>query len=432
MTHEVRAVNFILVIIGLVISLVGLLQVRINRNIEERTRAFFTALFSILSVYILCLLTRELTYYMQGYGWVLLSRIVFFGQALLAALLALILTAFLLYQSGEEKWWRSGLFKVSFGLWGVYAAILVYNLFTGIIYFVDIDNSYHRGPLYPILMVPTALITCINLYGVWKNRKKLSDKAKNAFVVYSAVPMIAMVIQARVFGVHFIALSSVISAIFMLTNIISDQAERFYMKEAENAKLKLDILQSQIQPHFLYNSLTTIKHLCTKDPQTASDAIEQFMIYLRHNMDSLTADRPIDFLTELDHVKGYLALQKLRFGDDLSVIYDLQFIDFKMPPLTLQPLVENAVTYGIRKNATGKGTVTISTRRTENTVDITVEDDGPGFEISNVSADNTAHIGIMNVRKRVEDIVGGELIIDSETGRGTKATIRLGLGVEEC
>ena len=96
MTHEVRVVNFILVMIGLVISLVGLLQVRINRNIEERTRAFFTALFSILSVYILCLLTRELTYYMQGYGWVLVSRIVFFGQALLAALLTLILTAFLL------------------------------------------------------------------------------------------------------------------------------------------------------------------------------------------------------------------------------------------------------------------------------------------------------------------------------------------------
>jgi LytS/YehU family sensor histidine kinase len=241
--------------------------------------------------------------------------------------------------------------------------------------------------------------------------------------------MIAMIIQTRVFGIHLIALSSVFSAIFMLVYIINDQTERYYIKEAENAKLKLDILQAQIQPHFLFNSLTTIKHLCLKDPETASEAIDQFMAYIRHNMDSLTAEKPIDFIQELDHVKGYIALQKLRFGNDLSVVYDIDFTDFQMPPLTLQPLVENAVTYGVRKKESGEGTVTIRTRKHENTVEVSVEDNGPGFIVDSVKYDkNKAHIGIMNVRKRIEDIAGGELIIDSQIGIGTKAMIKLTLG----
>ncbi len=171
-----------------------------------------------------------------------------------------------------------------------------------------------------------------------------------------------MFIQARVFGIHFIALSSVIAAIFMLSYMINDQTELYYMKEAENAKLKLDILQAQIQPHFLFNSLTTIKQLCVKDPEKASEAIDTFIIYLRHNMDSLTAKKPIDFSKELEHVKGYLELQKLRFGDDLCVKYELEFMNFKIPTLTLQPIVENIAGGELKIDSEiGKGTKAIIT-----------------------------------------------------------------------
>ncbi|MBP3240241.1 MAG: histidine kinase, partial [Oribacterium sp.] len=238
----------------------------------------------------------------------------------------------------------------------------------------------------------------------------------------------AMFIQARVFGIHFIALSSVIAAIFMLSYMINDQTELYYMKEAENAKLKLDILQAQIQPHFLFNSLTTIKQLCVKDPEKASEAIDTFIVYLRHNMDSLTAEKPIDFSKELEHVKGYLELQKLRFGDDLCVEYDLEFTNFKIPTLALLPLVENAVTYGIRKSKNGQGTVIIRTKKVGDTVEVIVEDDGPGFVPEDVKdTRNKEHIGIINVRERVENIAGGELKIDSEIGKGTKAIITLSL-----
>ncbi|WP_051199844.1 sensor histidine kinase [Butyrivibrio sp. FCS006] len=429
MTYEIRVVNLILVVVGLAIAIVGLLQVRINRNIEGKTRGFLTWLFLVLNLYILSLLARGITYGYQGDGWVMLSRIMFFLQAVLAATLTVLITAFTLYKSGINDWWKHWILMLSVGLWAVYTLILIYNLFDGRVYFVNHDNAYERGPLYPVLLIPTVLIASVNLFAVWDLRDKLTPKEKHAFIIFNVAPMFAMFIQSRVFGIHFIALSSVIAAIFMLSYMINDQTELYYMKEAENAKLKLDILQAQIQPHFLFNSLTTIKQLCVKDPEKASEAIETFIVYLRHNMDSLTAEKPIDFSRELEHVKGYLELQKLRFGEDLCVKYDLEFTNFKIPTLALQPIVENAVTYGIRKSENGQGTVTIKTQKIGNTVEVIVKDDGPGFVPEDVKdTKNRAHIGIVNVRERVENIAGGELIIDSEIGKGTKAIIKLPLG----
>ena len=325
---------------------------------------------------------------------------------------------------------RESVFRVSLGLWLVYVVLLVSNFFTGAIYNVDQYNIYTRGPLFPVLVAPTILIMAVNLLAVFVKRRSLTKKQRYAFIIYSVFPMIAMVIQSRVFGIHLIALSSVIAAVFMLTFIFSDQTERYYIKEAENSRLKLDILLAQIQPHFLYNSLITIRHICGNDAAKAQEAIDIFVAYLRHNMDSLTTDRPVDFLTELDHVKGYLALQKLRFGDDLSVEYFLATTDFKLPTLTLQPLVENAVTYGIRKKNSGKGTVIIRTRFLGDVVELSVEDDGPGFSNDNNEAislaeGNKSHVGLANVRERIESICGGKLIIDSEPGKGTKVVIRL-------
>lgn len=429
MTYEIRVVNLILVVVGLAIAIVGLLQVRINRNIEGKTRGFLTWLFLVLNLYILSLLARGITYGYQGDGWVMLSRIMFFLQAVLAATLTVLITAFTLYKSGINDWWKHWILMLSVGLWAVYTLILIYNLFDGRVYFVNHDNVYERGPLYPILLIPTVLIAGVNLFAVWDLRDKLTPKEKHAFIIFNVAPMFAMFIQSRVFGIHFIALSSVIAAIFMLSYMINDQTELYYMKEAENAKLKLDILQAQIQPHFLFNSLTTIKQLCVKDPEKASEAIETFIVYLRHNMDSLTAEKPIDFSRELEHVKGYLELQKLRFGEDLCVKMDIEFTNFKIPTLALQPIVENAVTYGIRKSENGQGTVTIKTQKIGNTVEVIVEDDGPGFVPEDVKdTKNRAHIGIVNVRERVENIAGGELIIDSEIGKGTKAIIKLPIG----
>lgn len=427
MNDPIMVFNLVIVVAGLVMSVLGLLQTLIGRSMENSTQKFFVILFSALCLYLVCILVRSVIQAQTGSGFAALSRIVMSGQAVLAAVLVIFLTALLLHQSGEIRWYRSIYFKIAFAIWVLYMILQIYNIFSGILFYVEDDNSYHRGYLFFVQMIPTVLIMILNLYVIWKKRSILTKRQKTAFIIYVVTPMAAMFVQTWIKGIHLIAISTVISALFMLIYIISDQTERFYIEKAENEKLKTSIMLAQIQPHFLYNSLTGIKYLCGRDPEKAQEAIGRFTEYLRHNMDSLTTDKPIDFAKELEHVKGYLTLQKLRFGDDIEVVYDLEYMDFKLPTLTLQPLVENAVTYGIRKSESGTGTVTIRTRKTEShTVEVIVEDDGPGFAVDTIpEMDDRTHIGIRNVKERIENISGGELILDSGPGKGTKAVIRI-------
>ena len=193
----------------------------------------------------------------------------------------------------------------------------------------------------------------------------------------------------------------------------------------ENAQLKVNIVLSQIRPHFLFNSLAVIQEICRTDPALAETAIGQFARYLRHNMDALTTDKMILFTTELEHARCYAALQQLRFGDALQFEYDLPCTSFTLPTLTLQPLIENAVTHGVRGNSDGCGTVLIRTREYPDRFELSVEDDGPGFQPEVTPQDGRSHIGIQNVRSRLKWACGGTLRIESAPGRGTVATIVL-------
>lgn len=192
--------------------------------------------------------------------------------------------------------------------------------------------------------------------------------------------------------------------------------------EMKNAQVA--VMLSQIHPHFLYNALNTLQHICEKDGALAAEAIGHFSKYLRGNMDSLTNDHPIPFLHELEHVKHYLYIQQLRFGDRLRIQYDLQLTNFYIPTLTLQPIVENAIRHGITKQARG-GCVTISTRQMNEEIWILVRDDGVGFDSLAIKHDNMSHVGIKNVEKRLKLQCNGSLKINSNIGIGTLVTIRL-------
>lgn len=183
---------------------------------------------------------------------------------------------------------------------------------------------------------------------------------------------------------------------------------------------KTAVLLSQIQPHFLYNSLGAIRELCRQDPEEACEALNAFSDYLRGNMDSLKSEHVIHFSKELSHVKTYLQLEKLRFGDNLKVVYEIQTDDFLLPPLTVQPLVENAVKHGICSKEDG-GCVTLRTERVDGRIKITVMDDGIGFQPSDINEQE--RIGIQNVKKRVQYVGNGQLEIESEPGKGTIAVI---------
>ena len=180
---------------------------------------------------------------------------------------------------------------------------------------------------------------------------------------------------------------------------------------------------SQIKPHFLYNVLNTIYHLYRKEPETAQEAVSSFAEYLRCNMLSIEKSEPIPFSEEYQHIQTYLSLEQIRFRDKLDVVYNVEVTNFKVPPLTVEPLVENAVKHGVTKKR-GGGTVTVSTHKTDEGIQITVADTGVGFDPESYMEDGKPHVGIRNVSNRLRNTVGGSLSITSSEN-GTVAVVTI-------
>ncbi|WP_312938970.1 transporter substrate-binding domain-containing protein [Oscillibacter sp.] len=196
------------------------------------------------------------------------------------------------------------------------------------------------------------------------------------------------------------------------------------IKEAELADGRSRIILSQIQPHFLFNALGTIGQLCRKDSEQAAIAIDTFARYLRTNLESVENTKMVPFTQELQHIKTYLWLETMRFGEDLKVVYDVVCENFYLPPLTVQPIVENAVKHGLGHKEEG-GTVTVRSRELESVWLVQIEDDGIGFDEKTVLEDSRIHIGIENVRRRLQFMCSGSLSIASSANKGTVVTIRI-------
>lgn len=202
-------------------------------------------------------------------------------------------------------------------------------------------------------------------------------------------------------------------------------AKKTYALEQELTESQIRMMLSQIQPHFLYNALGTIRALCVRDPKEARKAMDHFAKYLRANMDSLNEHWCIPFTKELEHVKSYLYIEKLRFEDMLNVEYDIKVSDFDIPPLALQTMVENAVKHGLLPKENG-GTIKISTYETDTCYEVVIADDGIGFDQSVKKVDDgRSHIGIANTRQRIMGMCNGTVSIGSKCGVGTTITITL-------
>ena len=203
-------------------------------------------------------------------------------------------------------------------------------------------------------------------------------------------------------------------------------------KQAMERKLQesqISIMLSQIQPHFLYNTLNSIYQLCETNPMRARFMVNSFAEYLRNNLSSLEEQGLVSFETELSHIKTYLDIEKVRFEDVLEVEYDIKCVSFSLPVLTVQPIVENAVKHGISKKR-GGGVVRISTEEDRESYIIKVFDSGCGFDPTQPKNDGKRHIGIENVRQRLSNVCAGTLTIESEVGKGTLATIKVPKGGE--
>lgn len=205
--------------------------------------------------------------------------------------------------------------------------------------------------------------------------------------------------------------------------ILREYAVREKILQNELKQSQITILLSQIQPHFIYNTLSSIRYLCKTDSDLAQKSIDDFSLYLRCNMDSLKNSDLIPFEKEMLFVETYVKLEQLRFGDKIKVQYDLKEKDFSIPSLTIQPLVENAIKHGVSVKENG-GIVKIITECIDRDVIISIIDDGIGFNIEKQKEDKKTHIGITNVKNRLNYLIDSDFLIESSEN-GTKVRIIL-------
>ena len=303
----------------------------------------------------------------------------------------------------------------------IFCILDIINIFTGI-FFTAENGVYLRSNTmiisqgYQFIMFTAIFVTAVA-------SKKLNSREKIAFALYCVLPFIAIILQ-NAFKGYAIAYASIIVAIEVLFVFIG--VEKNFQISMQKEKIKdaqINIMLSQIQPHFVYNSLSAISTLITIDPEKAQEALDNFTEYLRRNLSSLTDVKLIPFEDELKHIETYISLEKLRFDDRINVIYDLKTTDFNVPVLSIQPIVENAIKHGILKKVEG-GTLKISTYEAEDSYVIEIEDNGVGFNNDDVKREEN-HYGIDNIEYRIKNMCNGSLDIKSVINKGTIVTITL-------
>jgi two-component system, LytTR family, sensor kinase len=200
-----------------------------------------------------------------------------------------------------------------------------------------------------------------------------------------------------------------------------EQAAAAERAQAEAADARLAALQAQMNPHFLFNALNTIASLVRTDARAAEATTENLAAILRR-----TLDRSRSTLStvedEADYLRAYLGIEQARFGERLSVEWEIDpaALPVRIPPMTLQPLAENALRHGIGGRLEG-GRIRIAARRVDGVLRLEVEDDGAGFVRG--AREGT---GLGNLRARLATLYGDRASLDVQPlPRGTLATVQL-------
>lgn len=350
----------------------------------------------------------------------ILSAAVFFNN-MLTCLMTGFFTNFVTHTFASEK--RK---PIVFSVWVLVSlgiVMLAVNSVFPVFYYIDAENICRRAKLYMISQVPHMLICIENLAYIIINGRKAPKLTFFSFLSYLILPMCALCLQSFLNGLDVLNIAMIIVLMLMFV-VMQNQLVNDYLeqkRQLQESSVKLMI--SQVKPHFIFNSLTAIAQLCDDDPALAKKTTVSFAKYLRGNLSALEKTEAVPFEDELNHIKNYLNIESVRFGDDLHIVYDIETTDFKVPVLSIQPLIENAVKHGVGMKENG-GTVTLSVHRLGGSVEIKITDDGVGFDTAAPLPDS-GHIGILNSTKRLKMLCGAETEIESEIGKGTVITVTL-------
>lgn len=304
--------------------------------------------------------------------------------------------------------------------------ILLLNPITKGYFTIDENNCYSRStPFFPIwsgINVISIISAAIISLFFFKDMKKLH---KNVVTVTISISFASAILNMFFNGISMFCIGVSIITLYIFLVYSRNRTEMITENYYEIEKLRTGLILSQVRPHFIHNSITAMIYYADKDTEKTKKALENFSRYLRKNLDSANVNGLTTIDEEIEHARIYLSLEELRFGNDLKVEFRLGSGTFKLPVLTVQPLVENAVKHGIKNSENGCGTIIISTKETEKDNIITVIDNGAGFDTDILGSNDATHTGIRNVRSRLSLFCGGELSIESIPGEGTVCTITI-------
>ncbi len=373
----------------------GLIVAFLARDVDRWPKRLCLALMtSAVASGALALLERVVTLYPSS---LLFSRAVFLSEMLVKPLPALLVLAYFLSCTGEDIQ-RSMVMRLLCALTAAGLAAGIMALFSGEIG-AALEFSLSKGlwsVLYFALIIAVVPISLIALIRRWK---KLTRGQRIMFLVcfLTTTPLQLILIE-----------------LYLMVGLV----RRYLEERDELARQRTRVAVAQMRPHFIYNTLVSIYYLCAQDPLKAQCVIKDFIRYLQNNFNAIGMEDTIPFEQELEHTRAYLAVEQACLEGQLFVEFDTPVLFFRLPPLTLQPIVENAVKHGLSPELEPLS-VFIITRELPQGVQIMVEDTGPGF----TSSGDTPQHALNNIRERLKNMCGGTLEIEPRQAGGSRVTL---------
>jgi len=307
--------------------------------------------------------------------------------------------------------------------------ILIYRSYLGI------DDGFYSTTL--------AVFMCIPIFIFFQSRFLLGNKNRRLWIAtgltvsYCVCSFLSMAIfiglSETFLGamlLYTLVMIAVVLIFVAMNEVIKETLVKNQQRVAEAKDAEIAFLRSQIQPHFLYNALNSIAALCVEDSRQAEKLTLDLSQYFRIGLNFKQMDTFTTLENELELTKAYLNIEKVRFGDRLAIEYNIDANPNRLiPPLVLQPLVENAIKHGLMSNERG-GTVTISILEQDDKLRFAVEDNGCGMSVAKRqevlgSGSERGGIGLRNISRRIKLLYDSSLQVNSTVGMGTKVSFEL-------
>ena len=379
---------------------------------ERKRKKFFAVLIAVLASLVI---QNYSEYSIIRYMPVPALRLIVVTYGFIIIPVLLVLFAYLISPYGKKI--------IAWCLVGINAIVYIVSAFTHICFYIDESNQYVSGPLqYFCLVVNSVLLAYLVYLSI--SHFKVSRLKEFIFHTFWIVFIVLAVIgdafwndkQQWVDSVTIVAVcAGAFIYIWIHQRIVYEQQTNFI------AEQRIRVIRSQVQPHFIYNTLSSIRNI-EGNPEETKRAITEFAGFIRGNLAALDGKEVIPFSKEIEYVKDYIALQQRRFPGKIEVTYDIADEDFSLPPLTLQILVENSIKHGITTRYEG-GNIAIKTYCEKKYHVISIVDDGVGFDTEILKT--TDRVGLRAVKNRLEYYQEGIMDIKSTPGKGTDITIKI-------